>query len=495
MGVRLREDEPPPAVCPQVGIRYVGSVPRFASRKEPIVFQNDFYSRSKEFLPSFFKIGSYQPAVVNDANLFTAFNKYNICSPYIDAVALNKARIYLMGQLRSAGVYNTKVHETAGIIMTTNLTTGPGFPYKTYGMDRKQLLNTEAFARRLDEQWDDWVTGSGRLGMSSGLGKHELRDLERVRNGKTRQFSDVPFETLINGARLTSDFSDKLFEASKKGKLPIFGGEDNLIAWKNMYKEFSEYEAFWDTDFSAWDSRVWTPLLQTIYRIRYDLLRDTDQTESNRLAMISLCEEICHSYVVLDTGHVFQKSHGNLSGQPSTFVDNSLVNMLAFYYIVFKHFDEEAVQVIADTKLRICGDDFASAFKKYLIPFFETIASRYEKDLLFKPDTSEVKYALTSVNFVSANFLVDGGYVYPLRDPSKMLNGLFYADTDDTLPNRLMRLDATIAQHLVYDDVVSSLKKIRQQEIELFHQRYTSDPEYLAYSAPDFAELRERCKL
>lgn len=477
------------------GLQFLGTVKRHAVRNDKIRFESSFFNRCYPLLPSGFDPAAFIPVKVTDEALFKGFKKYDVPAPALDPVILSNAKDYLRRVLRRAGVVDCRTVPLVFSVLACDASKGPGFPHSLHNVTRKHLLNSKYFMNDVEKQWNTWADTVDFAPLSSSIiPKYELRDKERVLAQKVRNFSSVPFETLLNGHRMSYDFSEKCFLAAQEGLLPIFGGVDAQLNWKMLYKQLLPRKIFWDTDFSSWDGRCWTVFLQTVYALRFESLEMSEQTPEMRNRYEALCQEICESTCVLETGHVFKKFNGNLSGQPNTFLDNCLVNLLAFYYLAYRHFNDPE-EFLSRCTPCACGDDFVVGGEEKDRPFFDSLSSRYSEDLLFQPDSTGVKDNLADVSFVSAKFKVVDNKLYLDRDPLKIVCSLFYSDTEDSLVYRLMRLDAAASHLLGYPEWYGLVLKIRSQEMTMFYDQQKNDPMLQHYNAPDFSAMLEKCSL
>ncbi|DAZ87479.1 TPA_asm: non-structural polyprotein, partial [Apostichopus japonicus associated picornavirus 2] len=200
----------------------------------------------------------------------------------------------------------------------------------TIDMDNK-------YGRQLNKAVDDIVDNAAR-GKASGVVfagnlKDELRKLEKIRDCKTRSFCGSPLCYTLAFRKFLHMAGAAIAQCHHDLAIKI-GINAQSIDWHFMFKKLTKYGYHgFDGDYKAYDAdmpRFMIDCLHIVFNQIYQL-NDPNCKPLDHIIRRALID--CYSApLLLYKNKVIVSPGGMVSGQPHTAVDNSIINMVYYYY-------------------------------------------------------------------------------------------------------------------------------------------------------------------
>lgn len=273
----------------------------------------------------------------------------------------------------------------------------------------------------------DMNDGKRLLWLYTDALKVERRPIEKVLSCSTRMFSGVPWFLLILFRMYFGSFMMWIYENAQ-----TFGISACLnvysIDWEIMVRDLAQYDGFHNLeniyagagDYASYDGSEHAVLLVAVYIVIAQFY-GIDKPEDNKIRWI-LWQEIINS-VHIHEGKIYIWSGSLTSGNPLTFIINSILNILAFRYSWIRLIGNTdykkrlCLKVGGDDNLFTVGKEYRDEFNELTLPpVMKEIGLNYTTEI--KSDAIIPFRKLTEVEFLKRTFrrcIIDGSIVAPLR--------------------------------------------------------------------------------
>ncbi len=231
-----------------------------------------------------------------------------------------------------------------------NLEKSPGYPYYYASSTKAQALDKEG--ELIKQRSDAMMEGEEVQSIFSLTCKSELRQREKVAEGKTRVFMASDMHHLITSKRLFTKQNDQIMEAI--GDHPItlgiqMPGPQYVRAVKNLGDLLN------DGDLSGCDQRFHPRLARAIRDIRCAFLPERFHEAVNWLYSTVYCGW------ATGCGGIY-RVYGNKSGWENTSIDNSLMTWLSLVIAAMTLFPDVSPDEVFDALIN--GDDLLVHMKR-----------------------------------------------------------------------------------------------------------------------------------
>jgi hypothetical protein len=355
-------------------------------------------------------------------------------------------------------------------IMKCEKTTSAGYPWNMKYPNKGRMLDEIGY-ELLQWKWDQFAEADCPPTIWRCSVKQELRSCKKLAEPvpKMRTFTASPSEHSVNAARLCGDFNERFCETqswSQVGKSMYFRG------WHKLFTRLSKHPNGFELDISEYDSTLAAVLLYSIMQIRIAMWHPSVNTDMNRLRMYNIYRDVIHTWVITDTGDVFQKHGGNPSGGSNTTHDNTLALfiLLAFCFIKLAKRGQETVSYydfISQVSAALYGDDNTFTVSDRIVSWFnaKSIAELLNDvwGIVVKSgpghwDPCELK----TLKFLSNGFVLIDGVWLPCPDYDKTMCSLKWGNPKDDVRFSLLRAYAlrlttwgnVKTRHLIVDYIV-----------------------------------------
>nr|UZT54504.1 MAG: hypothetical protein [scractlig virus 1] len=202
--------------------------------------------------------------------------------------------------------------------------------------------------------------------------KDELRPAEKVAVGKTRAFSSSPFETVIVGRGLFGRYK-AAWTAAGGDLFHSVGIDPNSSEWQRLYSDLNVRDSrYIDGDFSNFDGSIPARLMEAAGEVIIETIHRVSP-DNFRLARYVVWDEFIHTIQIAGST-VYQKHHGNNSGNPMTTPANCWVNVIAELYCYYMLTGSRSLaKWKADVVFRCFGDDCVRAVSKKCDPRYNPL--------------------------------------------------------------------------------------------------------------------------
>jgi len=164
--------------------------------------------------------------------------------------------------------------------------------------------------------------------------KDELRDESKIKQGKTRAFTAAPFESVLMMRYLFGRFK----AAHKRAFLNLnhaLGINPMSTQWADLYNFLTaQGPHVLDGDFSSFDGTIPSQFMYAAGKVIIDTIDDVSHDGMKRAREV-MWNEIVET-LQLSWSTLYQKHHGNNSGQPLTTPTNCTVVFLLLWYAFAK---------------------------------------------------------------------------------------------------------------------------------------------------------------
>lgn len=418
-----------------------------------------------------------------------ALRKYVHDEPYIDSDALDAIYPYASElilkttaeELRECRIltFEEAVSGVDGVDFLDGIkrSTSAGYPYifETKGRRGKTLwfgedgevdfdnVHIRSVRERVEQIIDDARKGIRHVHLFVDHLKDELRPIEKVREGKTRQIMTCPMDFLIAVKMYFGDFmrhvlENRIFNGMAPGIDPMTEW-DTLVKWlTSVRKSGIESVNIIGGDYSGFDTRIPVPISYVVLDIIQDFYGDDGGTKVRHV----LFHEIINS-LHTRSGKVYEFIGSNPSGQPLTTIFNSMANIVILMYCTYKHAQEK--DDIAGWRsgigcLRIVtyGDDVLAANEadkcgvwlqrslEYSVPKYVGMEFTDDK----KDGTSSDRRTIFDVTFLKRSFRYELGKWYCPLDLNVLLETLKWNKKDTSekeMSERIKCVFVELARH------------------------------------------------
>nr|WPR18441.1 MAG: RNA-dependent RNA polymerase [Crogonang virus 141] len=202
--------------------------------------------------------------------------------------------------------------------------------------------------------------------------KDELRPSEKVAVGKTRAFSSSPFETVLVGRGLFGRYK-AAWTAAGGGLFHSVGIDPNSAEWQRLYSDLNIRDSrYIDGDFSNFDGSIPARLMEAAGEVVIETIHRVSP-DNFRTARYVVWDEFIHTIQIAGST-VYQKHHGNNSGNPMTTPANCWVNVIAEIYCYYMLTGARSLaKWKADVVFRCFGDDCVRAVSKKCDPHYNPL--------------------------------------------------------------------------------------------------------------------------
>lgn len=329
-------------------------------------------------------------------------------------------------------------------------------------MDETQFKKAVSEAQsRLEVDHGDYVPG-----VWMACPKAELRDLERVQQGKTRVFMAPSIDEQLGIGTVSGPFNERFIENHCKNGFPSTLGINKFSrGWHdkiacNLFTCHDPSEMVYISgDGSRYDSSVNPALMSLNLYYRVMSLPSGNPKRWRRLVrrLQNYYKGILYTPLLTILGVIFRKSTGNPSGSPTTADDNTLVLIAVVFYALVRIFGSvrKVLRLLLSGKIRyLCnGDDLVMAVHKSIQDAFtnEQLSAVMKECGLsydFTPRTNDIeRVSYLGHSFVKVPDLDGKEEVYiPKLDPKRISASLVW--TKDKELNAIKRHSRYVAAQI-----------------------------------------------
>lgn len=386
-----------------------------AKRKpdEPFVFFELDQYKVLEDLP-------FRNSDVDGVYAYTAFAKYDHPEPSLAETQVRSLNLAATWMTSEFGMYigQTEIFTEEQVIAGTDGTKSPGFPWNRAYQTCDDFYEG-CHRDEIRKLWDRSAQGVQMVIWNSFL-KEELRAVQKVLSGDTRQINGCPVDFKICLNRYCLDFNQRFYDSHLKtpsavGIDPFHGG------WNTLYKKLCAHPSGYCADVKRWDSHFPRVIFERVIRFRWESMVQAaaPSMEAHYRRFHNLYENVIKSATVMPWGEVVQTTLGNPSGSPNTVVDNTLgLYMLLAYSYIEKcketGVDPEKSTFDAEITAVLYGDDNTfTVAETPTVPFAVSDVIEHSLPLGFTVTTETLeKRPVYQLDFLSKNFVkLSGGLV------------------------------------------------------------------------------------
>jgi len=301
--------------------------------------------------------------------------------------------------------------------------------------------------------------------------KYEILAAEKLRTGTPRTFAFMDFHHRLRWTRLVQFFNQYI--QTLKWSRPVSGSISLVDDWDDFWRALNQYVWKIINDFRKYDSGYPKLMHAAMLLVRLWAC-DSSVSSADKEELRYYYDSLQELMVVLPNGQVVFLDNGQISGQPSTTTDNSVVSAfmldLAFSVIAWsndlqKPITEELVHyalvhrhksVDKLTRIKTGGDDSASATDMHPEKYREALdlVARMH-GFAVKNEDFKVTRDITECGFLGGRACRrEGRFVYTPKDPRKMLESMFLQKgvlTVEDEYNKLLSLTALLWNTELFD--------------------------------------------
>lgn len=310
-------------------------------------------------------LSSKDPRCDVDDLLFDSVFKWNVPVPDVDVKLLDhvveSVADYLAWVCKKSGYRVPVLTKTEAINRVTEIPgsnpiyrySAPGYPWNHMrGVTRKSVLFREdnglfkidmnkkcgvALNAAIDQLIDSGRRGERTAVIFQAVLKDEPLKMKKIYECKTRSITASPVDYTI--AHRMYFHSASALLTTLFAEIPIKIGINPLsMDWHKLYVYHARAGMIgFDCDFKNWDAtvpRVFMEQLPRIYNRIYATC-DPNWTAEDDVIRTSL-HSVLHGPLVLYHEYILRMAGGQMSGQPQTALDNSLINFIYAYYVWVK---------------------------------------------------------------------------------------------------------------------------------------------------------------
>lgn len=221
------------------------------------------------------------------------------------------------------------------VIPLADRTTSAGFPHSKLFPNKGAFIDS-GIREMLDGFWDDLASDDRKMRpIFTCSQKRELREVEKLAQGKIRTFTAAPTEHSLALNRFCFEMNYRFYESNNK-TWSFVGASKYLLGWDTLYRRLDRFKKAFECDETDYDASLSVMLLEGQRDIRWDFLDRKYRTYENRKRFWNLYDDIIHSVIVLENGELIRKHTGNPSGCANTIVDNTMIlfRLLAYAWII-----------------------------------------------------------------------------------------------------------------------------------------------------------------
>jgi len=342
-----------------------------------------------------------------------------------------------------------------------NRSSAVGFPYaqKFRLADKKDYLyfdeekqiwlvrkdkNGENLLGAMNRLQSDAASGRGRAVVFSCYGKDELVKKKKIYGdkAKTRVFMSAPFPYVLSHRRYFLSAFERIQEIFRDIPIKI-GINAKGRDWDEMYHDMSRISSYgFDTDCANWDANInpiwqsemtdnfWNPMFQKL---------DPHWTPKDDTIRRSLHAALEKPVVITGT-RIYQLPGGQVSGQPGTAIENSIINW-ALSYIVWRRLAMRNNKDCYDfasfrekVGLAVYGDDMICSVDVNELPWYNRVSYMEEAATLGFDVTDALKTGeiekwnhLQDLSFLKRTFREEGGWIVGPLDLHSIIKSICWS--------------------------------------------------------------------
>lgn len=336
---------------------------------------------------------------------------------------------------RHFGVYmaNSRVLSYAEAKSHLDMSTSTGIPFNAHYPTKQELFEKDP---DIDEWLEhDWETMAEPDLMwtcvfTNSL-KEEIRPIEKIAENSQRTFLSGGVDATVHGTRLFVDQNEKMYashlrSSSAVGMSPLKG------SWDDLYRKLNVFKAGFALDESQYDSSLRPYMMWGCARLRWNMLREQDQTLDNYRRILVYYRNLVHTVIASPDGVLVMKQTGNPSGSVNTISDNTLIlyTLLAYAWITVAPKELQTLQDFEfNTAKALVGDDNTWTVSDDALPYYNAVSVIdvwKSIGVTTTTDSLEPRPA-KELDFLSAHTVFLKGKAVPLYSRVKLMTSLLYA--------------------------------------------------------------------
>jgi hypothetical protein len=309
----------------------------------------------------------------------------------------------------------------------------PGYPWRNVYRTKSELLSSD-YWRAWYTWWEKQIfSGIYYLAFWRSFIKKEWKKLTSIFAHEPRTILCSPIEITVLGNRLFGMQNAYIAKLGAHFLIPCWVGNSKYnLNWDRMAKELQRFPNKNDSDCKHFDGNVRKKAFDSIKGVRMSWFQKPKEVAK---AVTYYYIQVCFSILVGWFGDVFSKSHGQPSGQTNTLVDNSLIQLLYWFYhwcvfVVPNLRDLEPTWV--SFKQHVCiftqGDDAIYSYSDYVKKFYlpPVLRSAFLSFGVTLKHSHEEPQTMEQLEFCSMGFLLYKGSYFPTPKRAKLLASILY---------------------------------------------------------------------
>nr|AVM87138.1 ORF1b [Wenling banjofish astrovirus] len=406
----------------------------------------------------------YDPPYWGPIAYRNVFDKHHVNDDYTgptDQKSIIYANSKIISILRGA-------HATfAPLDATTKPTdSNPGFPYLTRFQSEQELIDSG----NVDyERVFDHLKHSPTRPLYYVFLKNELLKPDKIENQEIRAIYVMPADLCRTGFRFDQYLNDYL-----KNEAPFNGVGVGLSGLGDGPQAFATHlgkkKFYYESDYKRYDGTVPSELMYHIRWLRTFGYDDLTREQFNQLENYSI--DLVEKMLVNPFGDVAIVNKGNPSGQPSTSIDNCLINLWLTNYVYHHLYGEEVAEQM---NILTYGDDRIISTDYEPDPHKEDLVLQTQFGMTIPPSSAIVSNKLEGLSFCGFRFRRSKSHWVADYKPDRILSGLRYP------PNKVKDLEELYMRYLsaailfafspVFDRIYTILKRLSRDTGSLLPHR------------------------
>lgn len=385
-----------------------------------------------KIIPS--RLEKYNPTVQGN------MNNYNVC--------LEQIVHWFRSDMR-----RTKMLSVESVLSYIDLTKSPGRLWKVFGKTKRDVLEHEVGRSLLFDTIHFLLDDEKNcLCYWNVLLKDELRQYEKVVEGKTRVFTASDFAWLVFTNIVCLDFNLKFYDANL-----LFGSTVGVGKYHNAFHEFSKMFIFGNItagDWGDWDGKMREFELSANAEIRQACFEDP--SDYSKACLSKVYEGISNGVFVLPEGQILTyeseeifDSHPSLfpitskrgrqtSGGANTIVDNTMTHLLRLFWCWVDLSPREIQSLMFFRKnivFLLCGDDNLIDVHPDVVRFFNpTTITLWALDHGWTIEMIGLQRTLEGVVFLGHAFRKEGHSYVPVLSFERLFCSMLRGAPSKTSP-------------------------------------------------------------
>jgi len=345
--------------CGETNLKYHGRFHKWKPPQKTMFFDPDL----QDLVPK--ETLSYVPADMSDFAFYKGLAKFGKKTPDTYNRAAFRAAVRMMRK-HFRCLRGSKLSSVSDVVAAMKLDTSAGPALKTLYPSKGDAMADGRF-------WEFYAQFQSAMKCTGGTrtywgacSKQELREKEKVAEGKTRVFMSGSLFMYIFMQVYCKDFNDKFYEsvfdtASCVGMSKFSGGFDYVYSRLLFPKNCGSLDA------SGWDTCMLHAMMWAIAQFRFDCIDVAPGEELDvAIAMCNIYHQVTESFIFTPAGEVCQKVQGNPSGSSNTIVDNTIGHYIlkAYDWVVLRYespceedWEDYYDDFSANVSLLLFGDD------------------------------------------------------------------------------------------------------------------------------------------